>query len=113
MALNWNIEDCKNYKELTTDKEWPITNALIWSTIAIGINEITSKNVKKVFTRIRIDENLSGTYLTNVDLKPNLTGQLQGSKRYFIRMEDVEKRIGLHTNASPYTDAQFLKRYYK
>ena len=55
MALNWNIEDCKNYKELTTDKEWPITNALIWSTIAIGINEITSKNVKKVFTRIRID----------------------------------------------------------
>ena len=47
MALNWNIEDCKNHKELTTDKEWPITNALIWATMAIGVNEITSKNVKK------------------------------------------------------------------
>jgi hypothetical protein len=101
MALNWNIEACKNFKELTTDKEWPITNALIWSTMAIGVNEITSKNIKKVFTRIRIDENLNGAYLTN------------GRKRYFIKMEDVEKRIGLYTNASPYTDTQFLKRYYK
>ena len=58
-------------------------------------------NVKKVFTRIRIDENLNGAYLTN------------GRKRYFIKMEDVEKRIGLYTNATKLTDTQFLKRYYK
>ena len=101
MALNWNIEACKNYKELTTDKEWAVTNALIWLSLETGINEITTKNVKKVFTRIRISENLSGAYLRN------------GKKRYFIKMEDVEKRIGMYTNASPYTDAQFLKRYYK
>ena len=101
MALTWNIGDCKDYKKLTTDKEWPITNALIWATMSIGINEITKKNVKKVFTRIKIDENLNGNYLYN------------GRKRYFIKMKDVEKRIGLYTNATPITDSRFLKRYYK
>jgi len=101
MALRWNIENCKDFEGLTTDEEWAITDALIWATMSIGINEITKKNLKKVFTRIRIDENLSGSYLT------------RGKKRYFIKIEDVEKRVGMHTNATRYTDTQFLKRYYK
>ena len=48
MALNWNIENIKNYKKVCWNKEElnPITNTLIWGCMNVDIGEITDKNWK-------------------------------------------------------------------
>ena len=46
MAINWNVEKCKNYKKLVKDNEWVLTNSLIWGGFSIGYGQITNKNWK-------------------------------------------------------------------
>ena len=44
MALNWNIENIKDNKSvcwMEDGKMNPVTNALIWSTISVGLGSIT------------------------------------------------------------------------
>ena len=101
MALNWNVEECKNYKELVAEKEWPITNAMIWATIAIDMGEITEKNYKKFYERLVVNQQLNGAYLT------------ANGEAYWMTLEDVKKRIGLYTNAGTKGQAAFSAKVYK
>lgn len=87
MALNWNIEKCKNYKQLTTEKEWNVTNSLIWATMAVQIGDLTAKNADEFYRRLHIIEQ-EGTFLN------------RAGKPYFITLADVKKRIGLSTNVN-------------
>ncbi len=45
-------------------------------------------------------------------VKPDqpLAGEKQVWEDYWVTPEDVQRRIGLHTNVSPVTRAQFVKR---
>jgi hypothetical protein len=105
MALNWNIEKCKDYKKLTTKSEWTVTDTLIWSTMFVGIGTITKTNYKEFYARLHLVELMSGTF-TTVDGKP-----------HHLTLADVERRIGLTTNASTTPRSVFLKqkvgRYFK
>ena len=93
MALHWNIEDVKaNYKD---DAVWPITNALIWGTMSVGMGEITKKNWQEFYTRCHMIETIHGAWLINPD-----------GKERPITPQDVYEHIGLHTNASQKTKAQ-------
>ena len=77
-------------------------HALIWATMAIGINEITEKNVRKVFTRIYMWESRFGAlrheYIDN------------GQQPRPFTFERVYRYIGLRTNASKKTDHKFRKQ---
>jgi hypothetical protein len=97
MALNWNIEKCKNFKGLTTEENWGLTDTLIWATMFTGISTITEANYKEFYARLNLVQRLNGPY-TN-----------KGGKPYYITVDDVQRRIGLTTNAGSMTRAQFIK----
>lgn len=93
MSLNWDIKECKDPDLLVSEVEWPVTQYMIFSTMAIGIGRITEANAPKVYARLRMLENLREV--------PSLT-----------QPEDVQRRIGLKTNASfkDESDVRFLGR---
>lgn len=103
MALNWNIIKCSNHKSLQTEDEWPITNALIWATMSVGIRDITEENIPEFYARLRVWEDIAGPMLWGKDEE---TGKLVERK---IEVDDLRKRIGLHTNASSMTRAEWRK----
>lgn len=103
MALHWNISKCSNHKSLQTDDEWPITNALIWATMSVGIRDITEETIPEFYARLRVWENIAGPMLWGKDEE---TGKLEERK---VEVADLRKRIGLHTNASSMTRAEWRK----
>lgn len=101
MALNWNVENCKNYKQLIEEPNWVITNALIWATMAVRLGEITKHNVDEFHRRLNLIEKKNGTFLS------------QGGQPLFIPKTEVKKRIGLHTNVGNSTAREFDTWYKK
>ena len=101
MALNWNIERCKDYKKLIDEKEGVITDALIWLTMSIGMPEITKKNHEEFFLRTQIHQKINGAFLRKGNGAP-----------FYMTIEDVQKRIGLYTNADSFSKAVFKSRIY-
>lgn len=76
-----------------------VTDALIWVLgLFVGIPEINEKNAEKVFLRIRIYEKVWGPFLTG---KP-------ADSPYFT-WEEVHSHVGLKTNGTLRTDAQYRK----
>lgn len=108
MSLDFNVSKVKNHKVVTSKNEiintegktrlkWhPVTDALTWATMTIGINEITEKNWKDFYRRLNLYESLNGTFLTS----------FKGQR--FITPLEVYTNIGLSTNASKKTEKQFL-----
>lgn len=116
MSLNWDISDVKDYEEisirhddygdndhLTREQlaQSLITSALVWRTMAVGIGRITEENAKEFALRSKMLEEMNGTTL-------HLNGE-----DYSITLEDITRRIGLTTNASKFTEAQFAKTMVK
>ena len=60
MALHWNITNCKDSASLQTAEEWPITNALIWQTMSVGIRDITEKTIPEFYARLSVWESIVG-----------------------------------------------------
>jgi len=94
MALQWNVEKIDNYKEVCWIGEGderrmnPVTEGLIFNSMAIGIGSITADNAAEVFARTRIMESVNGAML------------IKNGKPTMITMEDVEAHIGLWCNVS-------------
>ena len=110
MSLDFNISQVEDHEEVavihhyekpehTTEQireSWK-TEAIVFLTIAIGINQITQANHKEFAARIIMWEEVNGSYLR------------LGGESYRLTYEDVERRIGLSTNASTKTKTQFDK----
>lgn len=103
MALHWNIGNCKNHKSLQTEDEWPITNALIWATMSVGIRDITEETIPEFYARLSVWESIVGPMLYESDPE---TGK---ATERGVSVEDLRRRIGLHTNASSMTRAEWRK----
>ena len=81
-----------------------MTNYLIWKLgMHIGIPEITDGNYRSVYNRINLDEAIFG----NMMCYRTPTGRV---KPYYISRKDIKKHIGLKTNGSVLTKAQFLRQ---
>lgn len=103
MPLTWNTSKIVNHTEVDTDpydeKSWhPVCTGLVWLSMYCGFNEITEKNWEEVAQRIAIWQKFFGAYLS------------KGSDRVYITRLDVQRYIGLRTNASRMTKTQFNKR---
>ena len=93
MSLDYDLKGVKaNYKD---DAVWPITNALIWGTLSVGMNSITEKNWKEFYTRCHIIETIHGAWLYDRD----------GTRH--ITPKDVKSHIGLGTNVTNISNAKF------
>lgn len=117
MSLNWNLSTVKNCDTLCwKDREahgpnkagrylTATTEALIWSTIIVGIPEITEKNAKDFWQRLSFYERSIGSLL-----KGGEEGEIVD-----IRMteDDVLRHVGLSTNATKLTDKQFTDKCWK
>ena len=101
MALHWSLEICENTDELMDDNNWGVTNALIWTTMVIGMGRITKENAHEFFARTDTVQQATGQLCYAVD-----EGEMNP---YMITHADIVRRIGLGTNASSMTKTQFFK----
>jgi hypothetical protein len=111
MALTFDVSRMKNFEVLTTlvvtegdstRQRWHyITEGLIFLTMGIGMNEITEENWKEFYNRVNMWERCNGPQLWR--------GHETNSPKNFITPLEVFMHIGLHTNASRKTEAQFTK----
>lgn len=96
MALHFDFTKVKNNETVCLTPEGEIrvvTDALIWLTMALDLGGITPKNVEGFIVRLRMYEAVAGP--TN------------------ITAAQVRSHVGLSTNVSDTTDAQFAKKLSK
>ena len=107
MALNWDLGNIKNFKSVCWNDDGSFseeTELLIFYTMNLGMGLITESNVDKFILRFRMYEVLHGmSKWRNVD----------GERINAISDTLIRKHIGLSTNASSISDAQFNKNMLK
>lgn len=101
MSLDYSLKDIENSDELCFDDTGtmtPLTTAIIFSTMVVGLGSITKENAPKFYRRLHAYERLNGAYIA----VPDGPG--------YITPEQVLQHIGLKVNVGDETDAQFRKR---
>jgi hypothetical protein len=125
MPLNWSIRNVKNaddvcYKTATKNsvhdgvvrgEEYlhPITNSIIWHTMSIGLNEITPANLDEWEKRMALAYAVKWIDTSVVFAGYEDDGNVKWEPRMITRA-DLERHIGLTTNASYETNAAWRKR---
>jgi hypothetical protein len=93
MSLNYDLQNVK--ADWKSDDVWPITNALIWGTMSVGMNSITEANWREFYTRAYIIQTIHGSWI------------YENGDHRFITPQEIRDHIGLGTNATNYTAAKF------
>jgi len=103
MALNWSVENVKDYKNLcwSEDRLNPVTEALIWAGNSLGFNIITERNYEEVYIRVHMWEHGVCSFLQKHE-----NGE---SVDIPLTLKDIQQHIGLNTNWSTMTNAAFNK----
>lgn len=108
MALNWNVGRVTNhetvcYKGKGDNRELrDATSAIIFLTMAVGINEITTKNVDEFCWRLEVIKMLDVAKYGREDRHAS-----------WPSAADIRRHIGLNTNASRMTEAKFMSYHGK
>jgi hypothetical protein len=79
----------------------PVTHVLIFSTMTVGLGEISRKNIDEFVARYRIIERLDGPFLRDGE-----------GKARFVTDVEFLAHIGLRTNVSNETRAQWTSRMF-
>jgi hypothetical protein len=101
MSLNWNAEKVENYEQVCLIGEGdekrlnPVTHALIFHTMSVGLGSITKENAAKFYARVALVEKIDGASCHD------------GKDPYYITADDVRNHIGLTTNVGNMTDAKW------
>ena len=98
MALHWELRSIDNWETVCCNEDGTLsgtTECLIWATMMVGLSRITASNAKKFYERLHAWETARGAFR---------------SDRQPLDFNDVVRHIGLATNASHETDAQFRKK---
>lgn len=93
MSLDWEISKCEDWLDLKSEAQWPITQAILFETMSVGMGEITEKNWKAFYTRSLLIRRL-------LQIDP-------------LSPSDIKRRVGLYTNVSFQSTAKWLARVYK
>lgn len=113
MSLDWDLSKVKDMETVcfefnkgpgeTVAKRHlnPITEAIIWGTIAIEMGQITEKNYYEFWMRLSMNDLVYGPRI----------GYRKGSRS--ITLEEVRKHIGLSTNVGTKPVTQMYKRLLK
>jgi len=98
MSLNAdyrNITDHERVCYLPDGRLNPATEALVFATLFVGMDQITEKTWREFYTRLRIYESALGSFFAD--------------GRHF-EPEDIRSHIGLKTNVAIMTRARFRNR---
>jgi hypothetical protein len=112
MALNFSFDKIANYQTTCWIGEGderrmnPVTEALIFGTMTVGLGSITDSNVDEFAARFRVIEKIHGAQL----YKPNPDGP--GTMDWFLTDEDFIAHIGLSCNVSNETRSKWAGRIF-
>lgn len=82
MSLDADYRNIKNWEELYDgDKLNDKATAVVFNTMAIGIGEITSKNLEEVWERTQIVQAVH--------------------RNHYLTRDDIDRMLGLRTNVHP------------
>lgn len=101
MSLSYDIREVAEQFKAEGD-QWSVTETLIFTTMAVGINRITERNVDAFIERVMVLQEVNGPLMTTWDgtsVQPRS-----------ITAQEIRDRIGLSTNASAMTAAAFRKQ---
>lgn len=93
MSLDWNLINASNRQELLSAQEKPITEALVFECVHVGMRDITEKNWRTFYTR-----SLLYRRFIHADI---------------LLPSDIRKRIGLQTNVTNESKSKWLERVWK
>ena len=104
MALNYDLTRVKDYKKLWNRSDERLEmkepyRTIIFCTMIVGMREITEENCSKFLERVSFVERTQGSFF------------YKNRKPLYISEKDINRMIGLKTNASLLTKAQFIKRH--
>jgi hypothetical protein len=89
MPLSWDATRVEDLSVIEDNKEWEITELLIFSTMGVGIGEITKDNAHEFWIRMQ------------------MWAMACGHQPLAVSLAQVNRRIGLKTNVSPKTKTAF------
>lgn len=116
MSLNWSITKVKNWEEVSLAEKNGVegykTEALVFATMTVGLRDITAKNVDEWTYRLGLVERLRGSFLSQYVPDESMPGGMREVPYSFTR-EDVERRVGLATNADVLPRPRFVKKVTK
>jgi hypothetical protein len=93
MSLNFYFGNVADYEQLhSDDRQWSITEHLIWHTMAVQMGSITEKNWKQFAKRY---------------FAYHLVNQTPDNGK--VTVADIKRRIGLSTNSGTSSDTKFAK----
>lgn len=108
MSLNWDVRQVRaaDKLHLNPDKQvgWLITDSLIWAGLFTGMPVITAENWREVYIRTRAAHAVLGLCAWR-----SLSKDGDRTEEHPITPGMVRRRIGLRTNVSKKTDAQFKR----
>lgn len=96
MSLNFQFNK-ESFEKMTADDK-AVNDAFIWGCMLVDLREITEKNATEWHWRYCFATKVNGAIFTVAD------------KPYIPTLEEVRKRIGLHTNCSERTRNQFVAK---
>jgi hypothetical protein len=104
MSLDWSIENIPDYKEVCwiDGKMNPVTSALVFATMGVGLGSITERNAEEFGWRLALWQRLFNPLLVEVVDDEFVAKDLT--------IDDVRAHVGLHTNVSDETRPRWLKR---
>jgi len=103
MSLNYDLRETADFDAITTDEAWPVTQAIIFATMAVGIGDLSEANLPEFYARISLYEQVGGAFLREF----TDDGPVDRPLTY----DDLRARVGLKTNVFPVeTRAKWLKR---
>lgn len=101
MSLNYDLRKIKNREELQP----AALNALIFATMALGINELSEKTLPEWWWRI--------SFLHKIGSGVADRTTEDGIEKWPAKMDDLKPFIGLSSNASNETRTAFVRRMVK
>tara|TARA_R110002153_G_scaffold23856_3_gene76656 strand:- start:2304 stop:2696 length:393 start_codon:yes stop_codon:yes gene_type:complete len=127
MPLTYNFTKIENYEQICTRKlvegdkgfnpkedlfrTTPLAESLVWMSMFIGMREITEKNWEQFYWRTRLLEVTTGAYRQMGTYDDD--DKIIAREEQFFTKEEIKSMIGLSTNASEMTKAEFYKNKIK
>jgi len=123
MSLNYDLGKIANYEQvcfleapadipsqgiMQGDRMMnPVTQTLVWSTIAVDLGSITEANAAEFFARLRLVERLDGPFLIRPE---GPDGKRPEGSAAFVTEDEVLAHVGLSCNVSTMTRSQWLRK---
>lgn len=102
MSLDWDARTVEGIDNLTA-ADRIVMDTLIWASIPVGLSSITEDNAFEWFQRVSFYEKIAGAGMFTD----------YGKTPLFIQPGHIKRFIGLKTNVSPKTRAQFYRTMFE